>query len=88
MDDRDIAEILALVETIDGWLTPKEGQLLYDLARRAPGRGAIVEIGSWKGKSTIWLARDLGGAPAGPYTRSILTLAPRSTGPVTAPWTP
>ena len=57
MEDRDVAEILALVETIDGWLTPKEGQLLYDLARRAPGRGAIVEIGSWKGKSTIWLAR-------------------------------
>jgi MMP 1-O-methyltransferase len=44
------------VETIGGWLTPKEGRLLYQLARRCTGRGAIVEIGSWKGKSTIWLA--------------------------------
>ena len=44
------------VEGIGGWLTPKEGRLLYDLARRCTGRGVIVEIGSWKGKSTIWLA--------------------------------
>ena len=57
MDDRDVAEVQSLVDPIDGWLTPKEGRLLYDLARRASGRGAIVEIGSWKGKSTIWLAR-------------------------------
>ena len=34
----------------------KEGRLLYDLARGCRGRGVIVEIGSWKGKSTIWLA--------------------------------
>jgi predicted O-methyltransferase YrrM len=44
------------VAGIGGWLTPKEGRLLYDLARRCTGRGVIVEIGSWKGKSTIWLA--------------------------------
>lgn len=55
--DIELDEILALVEPIDGWLTPKEGRLLYDLARRSTGRGAIVEIGSWKGKSTIWLGR-------------------------------
>jgi predicted O-methyltransferase YrrM len=57
MDEREVVDILTLVETVEGWLTPKEGRLLYDLARRASGRGAIVEIGSWKGKSTIWLAR-------------------------------
>lgn len=34
--------------------TVKEGELLYRLASRATG--AIVEIGSWKGYSTIWLA--------------------------------
>lgn len=33
-----------------------EGPLLYRLAQRCSGRGVIVEIGSWKGKSTIWLA--------------------------------
>lgn len=40
-----------------GWLKDAEGALLYDLARRSTGRGVIVEIGSWQGRSTIWLAR-------------------------------
>lgn len=35
----------------------EEGLLLYDLARKCRGRGVIVEIGSWKGKSTIFLAQ-------------------------------
>ena len=52
----DPAAVERHVTGIGGWLTPKEGRLLYDLARRCTGRGAIVEIGSWKGKSTIWLA--------------------------------
>ena len=50
------------VQKIDGWLTDKEGQTLYNLARCCTDRGVIVEIGSWKGKSTIWLAA---GAAAG-----------------------
>ncbi len=35
--------------------TVKEGKLLYKLANKS--QGAIVEIGSWKGFSTIWLAK-------------------------------
>ncbi len=46
----------AVVDQVDGWLHPKEGRLLYHLAKRCIGRGAIVEIGSWKGKSTIWIS--------------------------------
>jgi len=42
-------------DDIDGWLTEKEGNLLHKLAKNS--RGAIVEIGSWKGKSTIELAK-------------------------------
>jgi predicted O-methyltransferase YrrM len=33
-----------------------EFQLLYRMARDADGQGAIVEIGSWMGLSTAWLA--------------------------------
>lgn len=40
---------------IQGWLYREEGKLLEKLASDA--RVAIVEIGSWKGKSTVWLAR-------------------------------
>lgn len=58
-----IEEILT---TVDGWLHPKEAGLLYGLARECKGRGAIVEIGSWKGKSTICLSR---GSLAGNKTK-------------------
>lgn len=37
---------------VEGWLTEREGRLLFDRASRCTGRGVIVEIGSWKGKST------------------------------------
>lgn len=39
-----------------GYLSVPEGRLLYRLAHNCSGKGAIVEIGSWKGRSTIWLA--------------------------------
>jgi predicted O-methyltransferase YrrM len=44
-----------LIADVPGWLTDEEGEALYDLARACSGRGVIVEIGSWKGKSTICL---------------------------------
>jgi predicted O-methyltransferase YrrM len=50
-----IKEIEAQVAGVEGWLNLPEGRLLNRLARRCKGRGAIVEIGSFKGKSTIWL---------------------------------
>jgi predicted O-methyltransferase YrrM len=46
----------ATAATIDGWLTDREGELLFRLADGCPPGAAIVEIGSWKGKSTVWLA--------------------------------
>jgi predicted O-methyltransferase YrrM len=39
---------------IDGFVSVEEGRRLYELARNI--RGSIVEVGSWKGRSTIWLA--------------------------------
>ena len=58
----DIATVAEMFELavrfrhIDGWLGDDEGYLLYRLARDAEGAGAIVEIGSWMGRSTAWLA--------------------------------
>jgi predicted O-methyltransferase YrrM len=49
-------EVEALVSDVPGWLSPHEGRLLYELAKEAPAHGCIVEIGSWQGRSTIWLA--------------------------------
>jgi MMP 1-O-methyltransferase len=44
-----------LIADIPGWLTDEEGEALFDLARSIRGDGVIVEIGSWKGKSTVCL---------------------------------
>ena len=49
------ADVKPLIADVPGWLTDEEGEALYDLAKRCEGRGVIVEIGSWKGKSTICL---------------------------------
>lgn len=48
--------IAQLVDGVEGWLATDEGRLLYRLAAAADPAGCIVEIGSWHGKSTIWLA--------------------------------
>ena len=44
---------------IEGWLTSREAVALYRLARRSAPGSKIVEIGSWKGKSTYCLAKGL-----------------------------
>ena len=46
------------MEKIPGWLTKHEGQFLEKAVQSlAHQKGAIVEIGSYCGKSTIWLAQ-------------------------------
>lgn len=52
----NVNNVAKLAARIDGWLSEGEGSLLYHLAKNCSGVGVIVEIGSWKGKSTIWLA--------------------------------
>jgi predicted O-methyltransferase YrrM len=49
------ADVKPLIADIPGWLTDEEGEALYELARSCRGDGVIVEIGSWKGKSTVCL---------------------------------
>lgn len=44
------------LDQIEGWLSVAEGQRLAYLASMVPTSLAIVELGSWKGKSTAWLA--------------------------------
>ena len=59
-------EVRKLVAEVGGWLTDREGEFLYEHAKGCTGTGIVIEIGSWKGKSTIWLGR---GAKAGKGVR-------------------
>jgi MMP 1-O-methyltransferase len=45
------------VANIGGWLTKPESYLLYSLAKKVKPGNVIVEIGSWKGRSTICLGK-------------------------------
>jgi len=42
--------------TVPGWLTGTDARLLYALSHHGPAHGAIVEIGSAWGRSTVILA--------------------------------
>jgi MMP 1-O-methyltransferase len=55
-----LARASTAADTVEGWLTRAEGELLFGLAASCPAGGTIVEIGSWKGKSTTWLALGAG----------------------------
>jgi MMP 1-O-methyltransferase len=48
--------LLTRFSNVEGWIFGPEGYALMLYAANGPGRGAIVEIGSWMGLSTCWLA--------------------------------
>ena len=50
-----ISELRRRLDELPGWLSYEEGETLYTLAKACTGRGVIVEIGSWRGKSTTCL---------------------------------
>ncbi len=47
------------LKKVEGWLSPEQGELLYNYAKKLEVEGDIVEIGSYQGKSTICLAYGL-----------------------------
>lgn len=56
-----LAEVRACVAGVEGWLSDDQIQALHEAARGCPPGGRIVEIGSFRGRSTIVLASS---APA------------------------
>ncbi len=47
---------MELVADVEGWMSPGQGATLFDAATNCPADGLIVEIGSFRGRSTIVLA--------------------------------
>ena len=50
-------KFLHRTKNIEGALTNKEAFFLYSEASKGGGKGSIVEIGSFKGRSTVFLAK-------------------------------
>ena len=49
-------DVLALVADVEGWMSPDQARRLYDAAATTRAGQQIVEIGSFRGRSTIVLA--------------------------------
>lgn len=68
---QELGDCLGLLQnccSIAGWLQPLEGYLLYMLAAEGPGVGAVVEVGSYLGRSTAFLASGAKNARREPVT--------------------
>lgn len=48
-------DIKWIMENVEGMFSMRECKRLYELAKNCKGKGVIVEIGSWKGRSTCCL---------------------------------
>jgi predicted O-methyltransferase YrrM len=53
-------EALAVTRGVEGWLSDDQARVLWDRARELPPGGRIVEIGSYRGRSAVVLARAAG----------------------------
>ncbi len=61
-------EALAQISTsIPGMISPKSGQLLYTMCYMQELIGDVVEIGSWQGRSTSFLARAVSSSQNGTF---------------------
>jgi predicted O-methyltransferase YrrM len=68
-----LADELAALEGVEGWLAAREALALHRAARDFPVDGPVrvVEIGSWKGRSTIALATGVAARRAGGVVHAI-----------------
>ena len=61
MDDshQRFEDVWRLADDIEGWLTRDQALVLFEAAESLPDGGAVVEIGSHQGRSTLVLAAGL-----------------------------
>lgn len=76
--NRTFEELLAAVKDVDGWMSPDQAKRLFDASAATHVGDAIVEIGSFRGRSTVILA---GAAPAGVSVTAIDPHAGNDRGP-------
>jgi predicted O-methyltransferase YrrM len=55
-EERQFRRMWHELDSVEGWLLASEGRWLFNAARALPSQANIVEIGSYKGRSTCCLA--------------------------------
>lgn len=63
----DLEALAQISSSIPGMISPISGQLLYTLCYMQELRGDVVEIGSWQGRSTSFLARAVDNSQNGKF---------------------
>jgi predicted O-methyltransferase YrrM len=61
LPERSFDQALAAIDGVAGWLSPGQARQLYDAALAVPPGGQIVEIGSFRGRSTVVIASAIAG---------------------------
>ena len=69
---RSFDEALSVVRDVDGWMSPDQAERLYSAAAATHAGEQIVEIGSFRGRSTIVLAS------AAPADVSVVAIDPHA----------
>jgi predicted O-methyltransferase YrrM len=70
----EFTDALHSVAAVQGWMTDAQARRLWDAAQRVDPAGRIVEIGSFRGRSTIILAK------AAPATAEVVAIDPHGGG--------
>lgn len=63
----DLERLAQISLSIPGMITPRSGQILYSLCAIQEAVGDVVEIGSWQGRSTSFLARAVSDSDNGRF---------------------
>lgn len=64
MGEHTLDSLVDVVDSVEGWLSRAQAALLIELAAAVPAHEAIVEIGNYRGRSTValGLGAERGGA--------------------------
>jgi predicted O-methyltransferase YrrM len=57
--EEQLAAIRRVVAPVQGWVSDDSGALLYFAVRDMESVPNVVELGAWKGRSTVWLASGI-----------------------------
>ncbi|MEI7028207.1 class I SAM-dependent methyltransferase [Paenibacillus sp. y28] len=59
LEHERLMDIRSKVAPIQGWVSDEAGMNLYRLVKHFAPTGYVIEVGSWRGRSTTWLGHGV-----------------------------